>query len=172
MNKKSWVIIGVVILLVISTFLIKNIIGKDKEQEQSVVISKQTEDKDKDLSKTNLEEQFDYINSQSKPTLIIFSYEGDCCESTKKFFDEYNTNVSQLMTEYEDEFESLLINTGLITSEEEKEVLIKIANDYGVSTLPSILICDKKGEKVQVIEGPFDLEKVKIVMNEVVDSES
>ena len=32
----------------------------------------------------------DIIENNKKPTMLVFSYDADCCPSTKKFFDDYN----------------------------------------------------------------------------------
>ncbi|PKM51900.1 MAG: hypothetical protein CVV02_04625 [Firmicutes bacterium HGW-Firmicutes-7] len=168
LNKRNIIIVGAVIVLVLTVFAVKNFMRKENESDKGTALLNQI---DQGFIKLSLEEQYKYINDQPMPTMIVFSYDADCCESTKKFFDEYNLKARQLMLEYEDQLEVLFINTGLIASEEENEMLMKIANDYEVSTLPSILIRNGKGEKVKVIEGPFDFEEVKNVLNEVVKNE-
>lgn len=155
MNKRNLTIVSIVFLAVIVLFSVKILTGKGSEQR-------------KDISSFSLEEQYKRLSSSSKPSIIVFSYDADCCETTKKFFNDYNTKAKQLMKDYESKFETLFINTGIITDDKENEVLMKIANDNDVSVLPSILILDAKDKKVKVFEGTLDDKEVRKVLDEVV----
>jgi hypothetical protein len=37
-----------------------------------------------------LQTAYEKIKDSKKPSIIVFSYDADCCPSTKQFFDEYN----------------------------------------------------------------------------------
>jgi thioredoxin-related protein len=142
-------------MAIIAMFSLKILTGKGSEQK-------------KDISSLSLEEQYKSITSSSKPSIIVFSYDADCCETTKKFFNAYNTKAKQLMKEYENKVGTLFINTGTVTEDKENEVLSKIANDNNVSILPSILILDANGDKIKVFEGTLDNKEVRKILDEVV----
>jgi len=151
MKKRNIIIISIVFILLITIFTVK--IFKQKEN--------------KPISSTDLKTQYNYIKTSSKPSLIIFSYDADCCESTKKFFDEYNSSAKQLMKDYEGKFISLFINIGTLNDNEE-EILLNIEKENDVSQIPSLLIRDSSGKPIEVIEGPFDSDEVRKILNEVI----
>ena len=151
MKKRNIIIISIVFILLITIFTVK--IFKQKEN--------------KPISSTDLKTQYNYIETSSKPSIIIFSYDADCCENTKKFFDEYNSMARKLMKNYEGKFISLFINTGTLKDEDEN-TLIAIAKENGVSQIPSILIKDSSWKPIEVIEGPFDYNEVKKILDEVI----
>lgn len=154
MTKRNITIVAIVFLAVIIMFSAKIIIGRGK-------------DVPKNIKELTLEEQYSRINNSVKPSIIIFSYDADCCESTKKFFNDYNSNAKKLMKDYNNKFETLFINTGVIESEKENKVLEKIAKDNEVSKLPSILVRDSKGKKIKVFEGTFDDKEIRKVLDGV-----
>jgi hypothetical protein len=67
------------------------------------------------------------------------------------------------MKDYEKQFETLFINTG-ISEGKDRQVLIDIAKENGVSRLPSILLRDSAGKPFKVIEGPFDDAEAREIM--------
>jgi hypothetical protein len=154
-SKRNLAIIAIVFIAVIAVFSVKILAGKGKVQKS-------------DKSSLTLEGRYDKVIKSSKPSIIVFSYDADCCESTKKFFDEYNTKARIIMKAYENRFETLFINTGTISSKEDNDALVKIANDSKVSKLPSILILDGKGIPVKIFEGVFDDKEVRKALDEVV----
>lgn len=151
MNKKNIIIISIVFISLITIFIIKIFIQNEN----------------KPISSTDLKTQYNYIETSFKPSIIIFSFDADCCENTKKFFDEYNSMARKLMKNYEGKFISLFINTGTLKDEDEN-TLITIAKENGVSQIPSILIKDSSGKPIEVIEEPFDYNEVKKILDEVI----
>ncbi|QAA32783.1 hypothetical protein [Clostridium manihotivorum] len=154
MTKRSITIVAVVFLAVIIMFSAKVIISRGK-------------DVPKNIKELTLEEQYSRISNSVKPSIIIFSYDADCCENTKKFFNEYNSNAKKLMKDYENKFETLFINTGIIESDKGNKVLERITKDNEVSKLPSILVRDSKGKKIKVFEGTFDDKEIRKVLDGV-----
>lgn len=151
MKKRDIVIISIVFLSLITIFTVKIFM----------------QNRDKPINSTDLKTQYNYIKSSSKPSIIIFSYDADCCENTKRFFNEYNSMAKQLMKDYERKFISLFINIGTL-KDYEKDVLMNIAKENGVSQIPSILIKDSNGRAIEVIEGPFDFDKVIKILDKVI----
>lgn len=90
-----------------------------------------------------------------KPSILVFSYDADCCATTKAFFDDYNGTAKKILEEYKSKFNTLFINTGIL-DKNNMDTVIEIAKQNQVLNLPSILILDKTGKTYKVIEGPFD----------------
>lgn len=155
MKRRNIFVIGIVFVLIIAVFGLKNFTtqGDGKVQKNSEV-------------KRTLKEEYEVLRKGSKPSIIIFSYDADCCENTKKFFNEYNNKVKQLTKDYDKKFNVMFINTGIL-KEDDKDMLMKIAKENGTSQLPAISIRDSKGTVIKIIEGVFDAKEVRKILDEV-----
>ncbi|NSW93018.1 MAG: hypothetical protein HPY74_20655 [Firmicutes bacterium] len=153
MNKRNLgILVGIAVLLVIVVFA-KGIFKGDPKQISD--------------SNADLKTQYEYIKSCNKPSIIVFSYDADCCPGTKQFFDEYNSKVKKLIKDYEGKFEGLFINIGVLTTDDQK-LLEEIAKDNGASILPSFVIRDANGKPQKLVEGPFDEKEVRKFMDGMV----
>lgn len=97
----------------------------------------------------------DIIENNKKPTMLVFSYDADCCPSTKKFFDDYNEKINKVAKEYRDKLNYIFINTGIVNENEKKQV-IEIAKHYDIDYLPSIVLLNHNGEMLKIIVNDFD----------------
>jgi len=153
-KKKFRILIGVLILVLV-VLLLKVIVQSGK----------------KDISiqdKIDLKVQYEKFKKSNKPSMIIFSYNADCCPNTKKFFDEYNSKAKGLMSEYEDEINMWFINTGILEDKDEEE-LHNITKENGISKIPTILILDSSGKPYKVIEGIFKEDEVRKIIDGMVE---
>jgi hypothetical protein len=153
-SKKKFGILILVILAVVGVILAKELFAKSNIESTNE-------------GSFSIEQEYEKIKKINKPSIIIFTYEGDCCESTKKFFDNYNSMANKLISKYKDSFESLYINTGIL-SKDDQEILMKIANENSVKKLPTIVIRNYEGKVIKVIEGPFIEKEVKDIMDGLV----
>ena len=99
------------------------------------------------------------IKSSNKIGLIVISYEGQCCPSTKEFLDKYNRQANQLIQKYKNQVSALFIDIGQLGNEQKNE-LTRIANEIGATRLPSLAILKKDGKLHQLFTGPFDINTV------------
>jgi len=155
MGKRNISIIIGVLVLVVGLFVAKGILKPDSKRAAGE-------------ENLKLQTAYEKIKNSKMPSIIIFSHDADCCPSTKQFFNEYNKKARQLMKDYEKQFETLFINTGIL-EEEEQQVLIDIAKENGVSRLPSILLKDSEGKPFKVIEGPFEDAEIRKIMDGMVE---
>jgi hypothetical protein len=128
------------------------------------------EDNSSNESSNSLEEKDNSLKSiyqrfaeSGKPSILVFSYDADCCASTKAFFDEYNSKAKKVLEENKDKFNTLFINTGIL-DKENTNTAIEIAAQNEVLNLPSILLLDKACKSYKVIEGVFNEAEVKKVL--------
>jgi len=154
LNKKKLGILMLIVFAIAGVFIAKEILKKSRIESAN-------------KSSFSVEQEYEKLKKTNKSSIIVFTYEGDCCESTKKFFDEYNSKVRELISAYKNDFNSLYINTGIL-SEDDQEILMKIANENGVKTLPTIVIRNSEGKVIKVIEGPFIKEEVRAIMDGLV----
>ena len=103
-----------------------------------------------------------------KPSILVFSYDADCCASTKAFFDNYNGMAKKIIEEYNGQFNTLFINTGIL-DKNNMNTVIEIATQHEILNLPSILILDKAGKPYKVVEGLFDEAEVKKILDRMLN---
>jgi len=132
----------------------------EKEQEDSEESSSTSSEEDPNSLK-NIYQRF--IES-GKPSILVFSYDADCCASTKAFFDDYNGTAKKILEDYKNKFNTLFINTGIL-DKNNMNTLVEIASQNQVLNLPSILILDKSGQAYKVIEGPLDEAEVRKILD-------
>lgn len=106
---------------------------------------------------------YDRFVESGKPSMLVFSYDADCCPGTKAFFESYNTSAKKLMEEYKAKFNVLFINIGIL-DKTNMETAIEIATQNEVLNLPSILLLDSSGKSHKVVEGVFDEAEVKKIL--------
>ena len=130
---------------------------------------------DEDANDTSSEEDPNSLKSiyqrfieSGKPSILVFSYDADCCATTKAFFDDYNGAAKKILEEYNSKFNTLFINTGIL-DKNNMNTVVEIASQNKVLNLPSILILDKTGKNYKVIEGPFDEIEAKKVLDGMLD---
>jgi len=152
-KKKFRILIGVLILVLV-VLIFKGILQPGKKD---ITIG----------DKIDLKVQYENFKKSNKPSMIIFSYNADCCPNTKKFFDEYNSKAEELMRAYEDKINVWFINTGIL-EEKNEEALQNIEEENGVSKIPSILLMDSSGKSFKVIEGLFDEDEVREIIDGMV----
>jgi thioredoxin-related protein len=99
-----------------------------------------------------------------KPSILVFSYDADCCATTKAFFDNYNGMAKKILEDYKSKFNTLFINIGIL-DKNNMNTAIDIATQNEVLNLPSILLLDKTGKVYKVIEGPFNDDEVRKVLD-------
>lgn len=140
--KRKTVVLGVVVLLAALILAVKYV--GDKRAAAATL--------DPPL---NLTAAFREITESGKPSVVVFSYDADCCETTKAFFNEYNTKAKAFLEEQKNKSNTLFVNTGVLDEEQVTEFL-RIANETGITEVPCILLLDASGKPVQVLTGPFD----------------
>ena len=103
----------------------------------------------------HLAASYQSFKQSGKPSVIVFSYDADCCETTKRFFNEYNTKARALLEKYRKRFNTLFVNTGTLDEEQVSEFLA-VAREAKITEVPCVLLLDSSGQPVQVVSGPFD----------------
>ena len=134
-----------------------------KEDNNSNENTNSSEEKDNSLK--GIYERF--IES-GKPSILVFSYDADCCATTKEFFDNYNGMAKKILEDYNGKFNTLFINTGIL-DKNNMNTVIEIATQNEILNLPSILILDSSGKPYKVIEGVFDEAEVKQILDGMLD---
>ena len=148
----------------------ETITNKNNDQVNDTIVKKEQVSSDESSDKSSEEELNDlrstyqsFIES-GKPSILVLSYDADCCASTKAFYDNYNGMAKKLLEEYKSKFNTLFINIGIL-DKNNMSTAIEIANQYEALNMPSILILDKDGKAYKVIEGLFDEAEVKQILD-------
>jgi len=134
-----------------------------KEDNSSNESSNSSEEKDNSLKGI-----YGRFIESGKPSILVFSYDADCCATTKAFFDNYNGIAKKILEGYNGKFNTLFINTGIL-DKNNMNTVIEIATQNEILNLPSILILDSSGKPYKVIGGVFDEAEVKQILDGMLD---
>lgn len=159
MKKKNLIITAAVVAIILSIILVKEVFIK----KNSVQIEQTTTSEDIDYTK-----RYEQIKKSGKPSIIVFSYEGQCCPGTKRFLQMYNNSVLSIFDLFKDKIKSLFINTGSLSVEQKKDV-VKIAKQIGARRLPSMVILDKTGKVYKSFLGRFNENDVKNIIKGLIN---
>jgi len=157
MNKKNLLIISIVVVLIGAVILIKELTRTNNNVSASQANTVQTANTNADFTK--LYEKYTNLKKSGKPFLVVFSYEGQCCESTRLLLEKYNKQVKGIIEEYKNKIGSLYIDVEKANAQD-NEGLSKIAGENKVAQIPSLLIVDAAGNKKELFSGEFQREKV------------
>lgn len=141
-----------------------NVQVNDTIVEKEQTNSEESSDKPSEEEPDSLRSTHQSFIESGKPSILVFSYDADCCASTKAFFDDYNGMAKKLLEEYKSKYNTLFINIGIL-DENNMSTAIEIAAQYEALNMPSILILDKTGKAYKVIEGLFDEAEVKQILD-------
>lgn len=100
-----------------------------------------------------MSEQIALALGSNKPTLFVFTYAGDCCETTKKFFDDYNQQVAAAVSRCGTALNVVWLDTA-VSDEASIKAIEDLAYRYGVLYVPSVLLIGARGESLLVKAGP------------------
>src|SRR4030065_1310334 len=93
-NKNINILLIVILIITMNLiFILNGCNGANAviEENQNITID------DGENSLKNIYQSF--VESE-RPSILVFSYDADCCASTRAFFDNYNGMVKKLLDEY------------------------------------------------------------------------
>jgi len=92
---------------------------------------------------------------KDKPAVLVFTYNADCCESTKEYLEKHSAIAKSLEQKYSSRINFVWIDVALY-NEVDKEVLFSIAKKYGVTGIPALVLIDSKGQPAPLIIGELN----------------
>jgi hypothetical protein len=104
-----------------------------------------------------LTEKYNYMVQEKPVTLIVLSYDADCCASTQAFFERYNQAINDIIENSSQELYTLYIDYAALSKEDE-DVFNTLVEAYNLKTLPSLVLINRKGKILTKTEGPFNKE--------------
>lgn len=155
--KSNKVFLLIVVVLVLVVFSSKSLLQPNKNENDVVV---------KNVYSNAIMTDYNNLKNSGKPSVAVITYDADCCPGTKQFFVEYKETVELILLGYGNEISSMFINYGDVPVGE-AENLQSIIQENGVLVIPAILILDKQGDVVHLVEGPFLEDDVKRMIDEV-----
>ena len=157
-DKTRNIFLAIMLIITLHFLFILNGCGSTNTMDEESVNTSSEEETN------SLKDIYQRFIESGKPSILVFSYDADCCASTKAFFDNYNDMAKKILEEYKSKFNTLFINIGIL-DEDNMNTAIKIASQNQVLNLPSILILGKSVKAYKVIEGPFDEAGVKKILD-------
>lgn len=96
-------------------------------------------------------------------TVLVISYDAECCPGTQEFFAAYKEDVYRAMKPFSDKVQFVWINAGVENKAWQDEIMV-IARRYSVTHLPSLLVINSAGEAVELIVGPFEDNQLHLIL--------
>lgn len=152
-NKRQWVLLFMACITMLVVQLSGVSIGQAKNMDE------------------NFQTTYDEFKTNGRASLMVFSYEGECCDNTKLFLSAYNQDAKSLLSKYKEVCNTLYINIGILTESQNRDAL-KIARENKVNVLPSILILDKGGKVAKVLPGNFKKDEAINIVDTLLKDES
>lgn len=144
--KRNLVIVGIVVLAVAA------VIGVKLSARKPVV-----------EPVSGVSDEIDAALTSGRPALFVFTYNGDCCEGTREFFDDYSSAVAALAGEFAERVAVVWLDTAL-TDPASVEAIQALAWAYEVQYLPSLLAVDGTGAKLTTQVGFPDAEALRAAL--------
>lgn len=99
-------------------------------------------------------EMLDVAFAMESPVAVVFSYGAECCPSTEQFFQMYEIRVGALLRA-RSEIKGVWLNVGA-ESQADQDAILSLAERYGVTQVPSLIILDKDQQLVALLQGEPD----------------
>lgn len=90
---------------------------------------------------------------------LVFTYNADCCESTRQFFDQHRNSVKELENKYGNRVQFTWYDVAVKDEVYQKEVL-EAANKAGVQNIPAFVVLDAKGNVLTRQIGQLKMDEV------------
>lgn len=169
MNKKTRSILLIVLFLVVAVIASRPLWLSEGSSGKTAVSSQNSQgggDKsgiqgaspqpaDKALTGSGLSGMVNEALVKGRPAVLVFTYNADCCPSTKEFFEKHRAVVKSLEQKYSPKANFVWIDVALY-GETDKEGLLGIAKKYGVTAIPAVVLIDSKGNPNSVIPGELN----------------
>lgn len=107
--------------------------------------------------------------NEEKPAVLVFTYEADCCPSTREYFDRHKQTVQELESKYKNYVNFTWIDIAFY-QETEREALMELANKYSVTSIPALVLVGKDGQADAPIVGEIDASGVDKQLQSLVSS--
>ncbi len=96
---------------------------------------------------------------EGRPVVLVFTYNADCCPSTKEFFEKHRAVVKRLEQKFSPKANFVWIDVAFY-GETDNEGLLGITKKYGVTAIPAVVLIDAKGNPNSVIPGELNEKSV------------
>lgn len=147
-NSKTRLVILILIVAAVAGIIIyPNVVNKVEQDPQ-------------ELSPAALLEE---VMSHRQTTVLVFSYDAECCPGTQEFFAAYKEDVCHAMEPFSDKVQFVWINAGVENKAWQDEIAA-IARQYSVTHLPSLLVINTAGETIELIVGSFDENQLHLIL--------
>ncbi len=156
MKNKS-VIVLVLVVLVVGGIALAQSLNKGRQDGDPAVSSSSTS------SPSSAQENLDNLVAGAlngkKPAMLVFTYEADCCPSTREYFNQHKLTVQELESKYKHYVNFAWIDVAFY-QETERRALMKLAKKYSVASIPAVILIGKDGQASSPIIGEIDSDEM------------
>lgn len=171
MNKKTRTLLLIILLLVVAVVGSRSLWQGESAAGKTAVSGEQNPGSGDNPAKSSsqpaakasagsgLADKVSGAVGKGRPVVLVFTYNADCCASTKEFFEKHSAAVKRFEKKYSAGVGFIWIDVAQY-SEVDEEGLISTAKKYGVSGIPSVVLIDAKGNPNSVIPGELNEKSV------------
>ncbi|MEW6172275.1 MAG: thioredoxin fold domain-containing protein [Bacillota bacterium] len=97
---------------------------------------------------------------QKRPVALVLTYDAECCETTRDFFARHRAGVKRIQQRYSDKVSFVWLDIA-VYDQSDRSGLNKLGRDYGVTSVPALLLLDGAGKLAAKFEGELDEQAVR-----------
>jgi thiol-disulfide isomerase/thioredoxin len=101
-------------------------------------------------------------NSGLPVEALVFTYNANCCESTRQFFEQHRKAVQELENKYGRLVKFTWYDVAVEDKEEQKK-LLEAAKKAGIKNIPAFVVLDQNGNVLLKQIGQLEINEVKKV---------
>jgi len=98
-----------------------------------------------------------------RPGALVFTYKAECCEATRNLFDQFDQKTREVFAEHGKQMQVAWVDIS-IEDEPYQQYLDALVRKYGLTHVPAILVLNARAEKVDIIVGIPDTEKLRALI--------
>ncbi|MBM7855858.1 thiol-disulfide isomerase/thioredoxin [Desulfohalotomaculum tongense] len=152
MGKRSVLVLLLVVLLVGGVALARPLVSGEQNGDLAASSSSSANPVP---ARDTLDSLLTGVLNGKKPAVLVFTYDADCCPSTREFFDQHKQAVQTLERKYKNYINFVWIDIAFY-QETEREALMKLAQKYAIASIPAVVLIGKDGKAVPPIVGELD----------------
>ena len=94
-----------------------------------------------------------------QPVVVVLTYNADCCETTKEFFDKHRTTAGELEKKYSNKVKFAWIDIA-VYDQLEHDKLMEVAQEFKVDSIPALVLLDKNRKVINSWIGELNRDEV------------